>query len=228
MAVERKGIAALLPIMTVVFVAYLVVGIAMPVLPVYVHDRLGLGTFVVGLVAGSQFGASLLSRFWAGRRADGKGAKHAMVTGLLVAATAGAVYVASLALGEGHANLSAAILLAGRGVLGIAESLIITGALGWALALVPAAHSGKVIAWVGTALWAAFAIGAPARDALYTPFGFGAIALATMVLPALSLALIARLEGVPTIAHAQPGLAAVVRVIWKPGPALELSGGGFG
>jgi hypothetical protein len=87
-----------------------------------------LGTFVVGLVAGSQFGASLLSRFWAGRRADGKGAKHAMVTGLLVAVTAGAVYVASVALGEGHANLSAAIVLAGRGVLGIAESLIITGA----------------------------------------------------------------------------------------------------
>jgi hypothetical protein len=38
--------AALLPLMAVVVVAYLVTGIAMPVLPVYVHQGLGLGTFV--------------------------------------------------------------------------------------------------------------------------------------------------------------------------------------
>ena len=55
--------AALLPIMGVVFVAFLVIGVAMPVLPLYVHDGLGFGTFVVGLVAGSQFAASLISIF---------------------------------------------------------------------------------------------------------------------------------------------------------------------
>jgi 4-carboxymuconolactone decarboxylase len=57
-----------------VFTAYLVIGIAMPVLPLHVHQGLGLGTFVVGLVAGSQFGASLISRFWAGHVADSRGA----------------------------------------------------------------------------------------------------------------------------------------------------------
>jgi MFS family permease len=51
-----------------------------------VHEGLGLGTFVVGLVAGSQFAASLLSRFWAGHYADRRSAKRAVVTGLLVAA----------------------------------------------------------------------------------------------------------------------------------------------
>ena len=62
----RPGLAAaLLPIMGVVFVAFLLIGIAMPVLPIHVHDGLGLGTFVVGLVAGSQFAASLISRPWA-------------------------------------------------------------------------------------------------------------------------------------------------------------------
>ena len=67
--------ATLLPIMGVVFVAFLVIGAAMPVLPLHVHDGLGFGTFVVGLVAGSQFAASLISRPWAttltvaGRRA---------------------------------------------------------------------------------------------------------------------------------------------------------------
>ena len=55
-------VAPLLPIMAVVFIAYLVIGVAMPVLPLHVHQGLGLGTFIVGLVAGSQFIASLLSR----------------------------------------------------------------------------------------------------------------------------------------------------------------------
>src|SRR4051812_45675227 len=61
----RQGgaVATLLPIMAVVFIAYLVIGLAMPVLPIHVHQGLGLGTFVVGLVAGSQFTALLLSRF---------------------------------------------------------------------------------------------------------------------------------------------------------------------
>src|SRR3954469_21922606 len=71
--------SALLPIMTAVFVAFLVTGIAMPVLPLHVHEGLGLGTFVVGLVAGAQFTASLLSRFWSGSYADSRGGKRAVV-----------------------------------------------------------------------------------------------------------------------------------------------------
>ena len=47
------SITALLPIMGVVLVAFLVIGIALPVLPLHVHQGLGLGTFVVGLVTGS-------------------------------------------------------------------------------------------------------------------------------------------------------------------------------
>ncbi len=56
---QGRSAATLLPIMAVVFIAYLVIGLAMPVLPVHVHHGLGLSTFVVGLVAGSQFAASL-------------------------------------------------------------------------------------------------------------------------------------------------------------------------
>ena len=49
----RSG-AALLPIMAAVFIAFIVIGLAIPVLPLHVHQGLGLGTFLVGLVAGSQ------------------------------------------------------------------------------------------------------------------------------------------------------------------------------
>jgi hypothetical protein len=54
---DRSGLSmvVLLPIMASVFVAFLVSGLALPVLPLHVHNGLGLSTFVVGLVAGSQF-----------------------------------------------------------------------------------------------------------------------------------------------------------------------------
>src|SRR3954469_5210435 len=86
---SRSVVAALLPIMAAVFVAFLVTGLAMPVLPLHVHDGLGLGTFVVGLVAGCQFTASLLSRFWSGSYAGSRGGKRAVVIGLLLPAASG-------------------------------------------------------------------------------------------------------------------------------------------
>src|SRR5499427_8858961 len=122
--------AALLPIMAAVFVAFLVIGIAMPVLPLHIHHGLGLGTFLVGLVAGSQFAAAILSRVWAGRYADGRGAKLAVITGLIIAAAAGLLYLVSLEVVRVPA-VSVAILLVGRALLGVGESFIITGAQSW-------------------------------------------------------------------------------------------------
>src|SRR3954468_9961817 len=89
-------VRALAPIMAVVLVAYLIIGLAMPVLPLYVHQRLGLSTFMVGLAAGVKFGAALVSRFWSGRYVDTRGAKRAVVVGLLMGAGAGLLYLVSL------------------------------------------------------------------------------------------------------------------------------------
>src|SRR5260370_16325102 len=173
---EERSLAALMPIMAVVFMAYLVIGLAMPVLPLHVHLDLGLSTFVVGLVSGSQFAASFFSRMWAGYHADKKGPKHAVVTGLLIAATSGLLYVLSLRFAASPA-ISVGILLLGRAVLGIAESLIVTGALSWGLGLMGPQNTGKVMSWVGTSLYAAFAVGAPAGMALSAGFGFSPITL---------------------------------------------------
>src|SRR3954447_1886131 len=114
-AAARSVVAALLPIMAAVFVAFLVTGLAMPVLPLHVHEGLGLGTFVVGLVAGAQFTAALLSRFWSGSYADSRGGKRAVVAGLLLAVAAGLFYWLSLRF-WGAPVTSATILLVGRAV----------------------------------------------------------------------------------------------------------------
>src|SRR5205814_1009675 len=119
-----RAAAALLPIMGVVFVAFLVIGVAMPVLPLHVHDGLGF---------------------------------------------------------------------------------------------VDPRSTGKVIAWVGSAMFAAFAIGAPAGSALYAGYGFAAIAFATVVAPLGTLLLVATLPTVAPVAHTRFSFAKVVGAVWVPG-----------
>jgi MFS family permease len=220
--------ATLLPIMAAVLAAFLTIGLALPVLPLHVHDDLGFDTFAVGLVAGSQFAASLLSRIWAGNYCDRRGAKRGLVLGLLAAAASGMLYLLSVAAG-GAPLLALTVLLCGRALLGLAESFIIMGGVSWGLALVDAGHAGKVIAWVGTAMFAALAAGAPLGSALYAADGFTAIALATALAPLAVLAFLTRLSGVaPVHTAARTAYVTVIRAVWVPGIGAALSSIGYG
>jgi MFS family permease len=223
----RSFAGSLLPIMGVVFVGFLVIGVAMPVLPLYVHDGLGFGTFVVGLVAGSQFAASLISRPWAGNYSDSRGAKRAVVLGLLAAFASGLLYLCSIQMRH-DPEASVAVLVLGRAVLGGAESFIITAAVSWGLVIVDRRNSGKVIAWVGSAMFAAFAIGAPVGSALYAGYGFVAIALVTALAPVVTLLLIAPLPAVVPMSRARLSFADVFGKVWIPGFGSALGSVGFG
>jgi MFS family permease len=139
---RQSGSAALLPILGAVFAAFLVIGMGMPVLPLHVHQGLDFGTFLVGLVTGSQFAAAILSRVWAGRQADTRGPKIAMIAGLAIAAAAGGLYLLSLTT-LSRPTVSLAVLLVGRALLGIGESFIIIGGQSWALAILTARNTSK-------------------------------------------------------------------------------------
>jgi MFS family permease len=217
---------ALLPIMATIFVAFLVTGIAMPVLPLHVHDGLGLSTVVVGLVAGSQFVAALISRPLAGWHADTRGAKHAVIVGLVLASSAGALYFISLQVSQPATSVT--ILLLGRALLGVGEGFVITGAQTWGLLLGGPKNTGKVLAWAGSAMWGAFAVGAPLGTMLYAQLGFTAIAVTTTLVPLAALLVVARLRQIAPTARARSGLAKVVAAIWLPGLGLALSSAGFG
>ena len=227
MQAGRRVMLALLPLLLAVFAAFLVIGAAMPVLPLHVHDTLGFGPAMVGAVAGCQFAAALVARIWSGRAADVRGAKWAVVAGLAATACAGLVYLLSLGFRTAP-GVSVAILLAGRAVLGGAESFIITGATIWGLSRAGAHNAGKVIAWMGTAMFLGFAAGAPVGVALYGQGGFGLVAAATAGAPLLTLVLIVPLQGIAPARGARPSLVSVVRRIWLPGLGAALSSIGFG
>jgi len=217
----------LLPIMAAVFVGFLVVGMGLPVLPLHVHDRLGFGPSVVGLVTGAQFVAALATRMWAGSYADTRGAKRAVIAGLSASVLAGLLYLMSLELHESPAA-SVALLLMGRTLLGGGESFVITGGLGWGLALVGTRNTGKVMAWIGTAMYAAFAAGAPVGTALYGRQGFAALAWATALVPALAILLVATLRPIEPVTQRRPSYLRILRSVWIPGLALAMSSLSFG
>jgi MFS family permease len=158
---------------------------------------------------------------------DSRGAKRGVVLGLLAAAGSGLLYLASLGFTEAPLT-SVAILLLGRGLLGTAESFVITAAVSWGLALVDRGRTGEVIAWVGSAMFAAFAIGAPAGSALYNAYGFAAIAGASIVAPLLTLLLVNRLPAVEPIRQPRASFLEVVSAVWVPGLGSALGSVGFG
>lgn len=226
-ASKNESIAALIPIMATVLIAFLIIGLALPVLPLHVHRDLGFGAFIVGLVTGSQFGASLLSRMSAGHYADRRGPKRAVVIGLLTAIAAGLLYILSLRF-TGTPAISVTILLLGRALLGRAESFIITGAVSWGLALAGAKNAGRVIAWIGMAMFAALALGAPLGTALYSAAGFAGVAIAATLIPLATVLLVALLPPVPAQPGPRPAFKTVAAAVWLPGFGSALSSVGFG
>ncbi len=217
----------LLPLMLAVFIGYFAMGMALPVLPRHVHDTLGHGTLIVGVVMGAQFISSiLLGRQWAGSVTDARGPKVAMPAGLLGACAVGGLYFVSLAFLD-QPVLSLALLIAARLVTGVAEAFIIIAALGWGISRLGPAHAGKVIGWVGMALFGAYGAGAPVGAWVHARFGFAGIALATVVVPllALGVALCIRAEA-PT--HAvRPSFYKVLGLVKLPGLALTLASFGY-
>ena len=217
----------LLPITLAVFISFLVIGIQLPVLPLHLHDTLGRGPLVVGLVVGSQFAAALLSRAWAGSFADTRGAKRAVVSGLIVAAVSGAVYLTSL-LFLASPVVSVLVLLLGRVALALGESLIITGALGFGIALVGLQNAGKVMAWVGIAMYGAYALGAPLGVAVNAHWGFTGISAASAFIPLAALAAVAGVPSVAPVANRRIPFYKVLGAVSGPGMGLALSSVGSG
>lgn len=224
----NRGVSAALPIMTTVFISFLIIGIALPVLPLQVHDVLGFDTFVVGIVAGCQFVAALISRLWAGRLTDNRGSKYAVRLGLYFALAGGTFYTISFFISK-VATMSVLALLVGRTLLGGAESLIITGGILWALQLVAGDGSAKVISWVGMSMFAALAVGAPIGSLVFEKWSFLGIAITTMVLPLASLLLIQQVHSfIPKDIYERSDISTVINKVFLPGVGFALSGITFG
>ncbi|MDQ1832398.1 arabinose transporter [Massilia scottii] len=218
-AAPRSLFVDFFPITLTVFVAFLTLGLALPVLPLHVQSALSMSPLVIGIVVGSQFVAALLTRAWAGNTVDMRGAKRAVLLGLGLGACSGAACLASLGAPAGYGAV--VILIAARVLLGCAESLVVTGALGWGVGLAGPQRAGKVMAWVGIAMYGAYAAGAPLGVFVYGRYGFAGIALASVAIALVALAIVAPSHTVRVPFYK------VLRAVWLPGLGLALSSMGF-
>lgn len=209
------------------FIGYLNIGIPLAVLPGYVHSELGFGAVIAGLVISVQYLATLLSRPYAGRIIDNRGCKRAVLYGLVGCGLSG-VFMLLAALLPHWPVLSLTSLFIGRLVLGSAESLVGSGAIGWGIGRVGAAHTAKVISWNGIASYGALAVGAPLGVLLVSQLGLWSMGVSIMLLAVLGLALAWPKAAVPIVAGERLPFLHVLGRVFPHGCGLALGSIGFG
>lgn len=211
----------------ILFISYLCVAIALPVVPVHVTGTLGLGNGWAGLGVGIAFLATILTRSYAGGLADHRGAKPAVQRGLLFYVAGALVSLASGFIVETPVA-AFVVLLAGRLLIGLGESLVAVGVIAWGIGLVGPQRSGRVLALVGAAIYGALGLGGPLGLLLLDRFGFAGTMAVSAVLPLLGLIAIRSLPAVA--AHPgqeRPPLRIVIGRIWLHGLVVCLQGMGF-
>lgn len=226
----QRPMAITLQVVSIVlftFIGYLNIGIPLAVLPGYVHNHLGYGTVIAGLVISVQYLATLLSRPYASRIIDNLGSKRAVMYGLAGCGLSGVFMLASSWLTAAPA-WSLASLLIGRLVLGSAESLVGSGSIGWGIGRVGAQNTAKVISWNGIASYGAIAIGAPLGVLMVSHWGMWSMGASIIALATLGLLLAWPKRAAPIVSGVRLPFLHVLGRVLPHGTGLALGSIGFG
>lgn len=213
-------------IIAALFYGYLAVGLPLPVLPLFVHDKLGFSNLIVGLVIGIQFLATVLTRGYAGRLTDQHGGKRSALQGAAVSALGGLLYLLAALPGLAP-GVSLAILIAGRLAAGFGESQFVTGCVSWSIASVGPQRAGMSMSWTGIAMFAALAIGAPIGMAVYQAYGFELAMVACIVAPMIAIPIALRAVSYTSRTGQRLPFYKVLGQIWREGLGLMLQGVGL-
>src|SRR3984957_5298938 len=135
-----------LAVISALFCGYLAVGLPLPVIPLFVHEKLGFSNLIVGFVIGIQFLATVLTRGYAGRVTDQQGGKRAALQGAVFSAVGGMLYLIA-ALPRISPSVSLGVLVAGRLAAGLGESQFVTGCVSWSIASVGQPRAGMSMSW---------------------------------------------------------------------------------
>ena len=226
----QRPMAITLQVVSIVlftFIGYMNIGIPLAVLPGYVHNHLGYGTVIAGLVISVQYLATLLSRPYASRIIDNRGSKRAVMYGLAGCGLSGLLMLASTWTAAMPA-LSLTCLLIGRLVLGSAESLVGSGAIGWGIGRVGAQNTAKVISWNGIASYGAIAIGAPLGVLMVSHWGMWSMGASIIALAIVGLLLAWPKRAAPIVSGVRLPFLHVLGRVLPHGAGLALGSIGFG
>ncbi len=217
-ALPRPGLA-FAGIFTVTFCGLLAVGAVLPVLPRYVNGPLAAGNVAVGVVIGCYAITGLMLRPFAGRFADRRGRKPAVLLGALLVSTAGFLYLLPFGV---------AGLIAARLVLGAGEGTVFTAGSAWIVDLAPPDRRGRVIGLYGLAVWAGLSVGPLIGELLLHASGYTAVWLFAGAIPLLGAVVASRLpDPFRPVEHPERH-PLIAREAVRPGAALALGSIGYG
>ena len=141
------------------FVGMLGFGAVIPILPIYLHEGVGASTFVTGLVIGLASAFALLGRLFAGKVADHRGRRAALLMGMGFCAVAGVLYLPVFGLwGMGPARI----------LHGLGEGFFITAAVAWVVDIAPANRRAKAMGVLSSGIWGGVSVGPAIGQALGT------------------------------------------------------------
>jgi MFS family permease len=141
------------------FTGMLGFGAVIPMLPVYLHEQSGASTFVTGLLIGLSSAFALVGRLFAGKTADAKGRRTALLIGMGFCSAAGVLYLPIFGL---HA------LALGRVFHGLGEAFFVTAAVAWAVDIAPENRRAETLGYLSSGIWGGVSIGPAIGQALGT------------------------------------------------------------
>lgn len=213
-------------LVVILFFSYLAIAMALPVLPLFVHDRLGANNVWSGLAVGALFLSTLVTRAQAGKLADQRGGRTCLLSGLQFY-TVGSVICLLSAFSVFGPEGRYALLLAGRVLVGVGEGRVAVGAIIWGIGLMGQARSGKVIVLNGMAAYAALAAGGPLGLVLFHHIGFAGLMSVSAILPVLGYGVVRRFPEIAPVAGVRHSFWRVLSRILAPGAVVGLQGIGF-
>ncbi|MEV4770472.1 MFS transporter [Micromonospora humida] len=199
------------------FAGYLGLTAVIPVLPAFLRDRHDAGDFTVGLVVTVTAVTALLVRPVAGALADRYGHRTVMLTGALVVAAGGLLYLLPLGVPA---------LVAVRLLLGAGEAALFTAGAVWTVALAPHHRRGQLIGLYGVSMWGGISagtfLGATLQQASFT-----AVWVLSAAAPLLAAGLVAVVPTPPRTAPTGGGGGLLLRPALLPGIALTFGAAGY-
>ena len=155
-------------------------GMFLPTIPRFAAGPLGGDASTVGLAVGSFSLSSLLLRPFAGRFADRRGRRLALIAGAIVTTLATFGHLAATTIG---------LLIVMRLALGAGEALFFVGAMAAATDLAPEHRRGEAISLMSLALYLGVAIGPILGEVALGPLGYDAVWVIAGVIAAASVLL---------------------------------------
>lgn len=211
------------------FLAYLSVAMSLPVVSVYVTQSFTFSNTMGGLAVGIAFLSTILTRGYAGKMSDAAGGKLAMRRGFILYAIASLICLASV-LPFLSNEIRYVVLIVGRLLLGLGESLTVVGMISWGIAATGSQFAGKVLSLMGMGMYGAFIVGGPIGMSVYQSGGFELLMVICILAPIASLILTTQLPAVIPAQHAaanKQSFFSVIRQILQPGVVVALQGIGF-